>query len=67
MPEGLEVLTLRQVADELKCHPVTVRNLIKRGNLEGFRIGRRWRVTREALTRFTESRRWSNEERRNDA
>lgn len=45
-------LTLRQTAAALSLHPQTVRDYLRRGELDGRLIGRRWRVSRKAIDRF---------------
>lgn len=44
-----ELLTVSQVADELVLHPNTVHRLIKAGVIPAARVGRQYRVRREAL------------------
>jgi excisionase family DNA binding protein len=46
------VLTTAQVAEMLKVHINTVSNLLERGELKGFRVGRVWRVHRDDLLRY---------------
>jgi len=42
-------LEIPEAAYELRVHPNTVRNLIARGELESFRVGRRRLVARTAI------------------
>jgi excisionase family DNA binding protein len=50
MPSDLpDFLTMRQTADELRCHPDTVAALIRRGELKAVRIGRAVRVLSSSL------------------
>lgn len=52
MPE-VELLTVYEVAEELRLNPQTVRNYIDRGELKAIRVGgRRVRVARDDLTEF---------------
>ena len=54
-PEWAElppVLTTAQVARLLKVHVNTISNLIERGELAGFRVGRVWRVHRRDLLKY---------------
>jgi len=44
-----QVLTLRQVARLLNCHPSTLYRLAGRGDVPAFRVGRGWRFQRDAL------------------
>jgi excisionase family DNA binding protein len=44
-------MTLGEVAATLRCHPRTVRRLIRRGKLPYTRVGLRYLFDREALAR----------------
>lgn len=50
------ILTLREVAEELRCSTSTVRQLINRGQLAALNLGtashKHYRVTREALDEY---------------
>lgn len=51
--EEHDVLTVREVAEQLRVSPITLYRLLKLGKLPGaFRMGRVWRINREALDRF---------------
>lgn len=47
-----EYLTVEQVATTLQVHWQSVLNYIKRGDLPAIRIGRGYRISREALEKF---------------
>lgn len=52
--EEHDVLTVREVAEQLRVSPITLYRLLKLGKLPGaFRMGRVWRINREALERFS--------------
>jgi excisionase family DNA binding protein len=48
-------LTLKEAAEILRLHPRTVREYIRRGELSGRLIGRRWRFRRKELDGFFEA------------
>lgn len=48
------VLTSEQVAAVLQLKRRTVTNMLDRGELQGVKIGREWRVSRAALMQFVE-------------
>jgi len=67
-PIGERLLTLREAAEVLRLHPRTVREYLRRGELEGRVIGGRWRFRRKGLDAFYENapRQWDfggNDER----
>lgn len=53
-----DILTLREVCATLKIGKNTALRLLQCCDLEGFRVGNQWRVTKENL--FTFIRRFSN-------
>ena len=48
------VLTTQQVADLLQVDHRTITNYCQRGQIKAFKIGKHWRITREALLNFVE-------------
>lgn len=49
------VLSLDEVADRLGLHRTTVAGAIRRGELPGLRVGRRWLVPVDAFDRLLEA------------
>ena len=47
-----EVLTVKEAAKLLKVSQEAVRKLVKRGDLDGFRIDRRFRVFLDSLPNY---------------
>ena len=45
-------LTVAEVAKWCRIHPATVRAMIERGDLAGVRIGKVYRIPREAVDRL---------------
>lgn len=45
----LDLVTVKRAAEILKCHPVSVRRMIRAGDLPAMRVRREWRVPLEAL------------------
>jgi excisionase family DNA binding protein len=48
------VLTSDQAAAVLQLTRRTITNMLDRGDLHGFRVGKEWRVSRAELVRFVE-------------
>ena len=46
------VLTTQQVADLLQVDHRTMTNYCRHGQIKAFKIGKHWRITREALLSF---------------
>jgi excisionase family DNA binding protein len=55
LPIGECLLTLPEAAEVLRLHPRTVREYLRRGELEGRLIGRQWRFRRKDIDAFFES------------
>lgn len=55
MAKDIEVYALKEIEDLLHVTRRTLYNWIKSGKLKAFRIGKEWRVTREALQEFTQT------------
>ena len=50
-----ELLTVEEAAARLKMHPVTVRRLLREGQVPGRKVGvRQWRVSAAALKAYIE-------------
>jgi len=56
-----EILTPEQAAEKLKVSIITVRRLLKNGNLNGFKIGRRWRIDESDLRKYIKRQRKRSE------
>ena len=51
----MELLTVEEVAKELKVSPDSIWKLLKRKELVGFKVGGVWRITREDLNQFVDT------------
>jgi excisionase family DNA binding protein len=47
-----DIMTIRQVAEYLKCHPTTLYRLVKMGRVTGFRVGGLWRFQRSVIDKW---------------
>ncbi|HLF76359.1 MAG TPA: helix-turn-helix domain-containing protein [Dehalococcoidia bacterium] len=52
-----ELLTVEEVAHRLRLHAESVRRLLREGDLRGFRLAGRWRISEKDLDDFLERRR----------
>lgn len=52
VPSAERFLTLKEAAEILRLHPRTVREYIRRGELEGRVVGGRWRFRRKDIDAF---------------
>ena len=49
-----EIMTVTEVAEYLKISEVTTYKFVQEGKIQGFKIGRHWRVKRSDLSEFIE-------------
>ena len=55
-----DILTIEEAAIYLKLSQATVRNLLKKDELPGRRIGKQWRLTRRSLLDYVDEKNTSN-------
>lgn len=55
MAKDLEVYTLKEIEELLHVTRRSIYNWIKDGKLKAFKIGKEWRVTRQALEEFMQT------------
>lgn len=48
------VLTVKQLADFLQTSDQTISRALKSGKLKGFKVGREWRISKEAVIQWIE-------------
>lgn len=53
----MQVYTIPEAAKLLKAAPITVKRLLLRGDLNGFKLGTHWRITDQDLVAFIEANR----------
>jgi excisionase family DNA binding protein len=56
-----ELSTVKQVADFLQVHEMTVRRAIKSGELKGLKVGKNWRIEKQNLNKWLEEQNKQNE------
>ena len=49
-----KVYTVKEVSELLKVREEQVRNLLKKGVIKGFKVGKYWRVTKKEVDRLAE-------------
>ena len=53
-PPELTFFTSAEVADILKMHPQVIARKLQAGELEGYKLGKDWRVSQEQLLNYLE-------------
>lgn len=49
-----DIVTVKQLAEFLQVSELTVRRALNAGALKGFKVGREWRIEREAVINWVE-------------
>jgi len=49
-----KVYTVKEVSELLKVREEQVRNLLKKGVIKGFKVGKYWRVTKKEVDRLAQ-------------
>lgn len=57
-----QLLTIDEVAGVLRLTPYTVRKFLREKRLQGFKIGKEWRVRKDELDRFLRNEQASSRE-----
>lgn len=52
MANQVQMLTVAEAASALVLHPETIRRMIQRGELEGVKVARQWKIPASALQRI---------------
>jgi excisionase family DNA binding protein len=52
--DSLQLFTSAEVAGILKMHPQVIARKLQAGEIEGYKLGKDWRVSREQLVRYLE-------------
>jgi excisionase family DNA binding protein len=47
-----EVMTVPELAEYLRVHPITIYRLLHAGRLPGFRVGSEWRFNRATIEKW---------------
>lgn len=45
----MEALTVKEVAKDLKVHPLTISRLAREGKIPAFKVGKQWRFDRKEM------------------
>jgi excisionase family DNA binding protein len=50
-----DIVTVKELAEFLKTSDQTIKRALKRGDLEGFKVGGYWRLEKEAVIKWIDS------------
>ena len=52
MAKSKQVMTVKDVADYLDVHPMTIYKYVKDGRIPAFKIGDSWRIRRDSIQKW---------------
>lgn len=54
MAKAKKVLTIKDVAEYLSVHPMTIYKYVKEGRIPAFKIGVNWRIREDSIQKWIE-------------
>ncbi|MFH1853927.1 MAG: helix-turn-helix domain-containing protein [Candidatus Omnitrophota bacterium] len=54
MTKTKQVMTVKDIAEYLDMHPMTIYKLVKIGKIPAFKVGTSWRIKRESIKKWIE-------------
>lgn len=61
MTRSKQVMTVKDIADYLDVHPMTIYKYVREGKIPAFKIGTSWRIRKDSIKKWMEQ----NEQRNN--
>jgi excisionase family DNA binding protein len=55
-PERTEIITMSELAAYLNCHEATIRRLLQKGDIPGFKLGSDWRFNLRSIEEWRKRR-----------
>ncbi|MBU1932428.1 MAG: helix-turn-helix domain-containing protein [Candidatus Omnitrophica bacterium] len=62
MTKAKQVMTVKDIAEYLDMHPMTIYKFVKEGRIPAFKVGTSWRIKRESIQRWIKEREHSANE-----
>ncbi len=52
MAKSKEVMTVKDIAEYMDIHPMTIYKYVKEGEIPAFKIGSNWRIRRDSIQKW---------------
>ena len=52
MAKSKEVLTVKDIAEYLDVHPMTIYKYVREGKIPAFKIGKSWRIRKDSMQKW---------------
>ena len=56
MAKAKQVMTVKDIAEYLDMHPMTIYKFVKNGRIPAFKVGTSWRIKRESIKKWIKER-----------
>ena len=56
MTKAKQVMTVKDIAEYLDMHPMTIYKFVKEGRIPAFKVGTSWRIKRESIQKWIKER-----------
>lgn len=56
MAKAKQVMTVKDIAEYLDMHPMTIYKFVKNGRIPAFKVGTSWRIKRESIQKWIKER-----------
>lgn len=56
MAKAKQVMTVKDIAEYLDMHPMTIYKFVKEGRIPAFKVGTSWRIKRESIQKWIKER-----------
>lgn len=54
MAKAKQVMTIRDIAEYMDVHPMTIYKYVKQGKIPAFKIGASWRIRKDSIKKWME-------------
>ncbi|MFA5389106.1 MAG: helix-turn-helix domain-containing protein [Candidatus Omnitrophota bacterium] len=61
MTKPKQVMTVREIAEYLDVHPMTIYKYVQDGKIPAFKIGASWRIRRDSIKKWMEENEHKNQ------
>ncbi|MDO8602558.1 MAG: helix-turn-helix domain-containing protein [Candidatus Omnitrophota bacterium] len=61
MTKAKQVMTVKEIAEYLGVHPMTIYKYVKDGKIPAFKIGTSWRIRRDSIKKWMDENEYKNQ------
>jgi excisionase family DNA binding protein len=61
MTKAKQVMTVKEIAEYMGVHPMTIYKYVQGGKIPAFKIGASWRILRDSIKKWIEENEYKNQ------